>query len=437
MESLWTKTAKMPTFPPFEGEVKTDVLVIGGGMAGLLCAYKLQQAGIGTVLLEADRICGGITKNTTAKITSQHGLIYKKLTDNLGSESAELYLRANETALEEYRRLSEKFSCSFEEKDAFVYTTDLGVAERELHALHRIGFAAEFSIRNPLPFSTMGAVQFPRQAQFHPLEFAAQLAGCLRIYENSPVRELRGRTAVTDHGTVNAQNIIVATHFPFLNKHGMYFLKMYQQRSYVLGLQDAEDVDGMYIGDTQNSLSFRNYGDVLLLGGGGHRTGKDGGGWQELESFTREYYPNARIKYRWATQDCMTLDGLPYIGRYSRSTPHLYVATGFNKWGMTTSMVAADLLLDLIQGTQNPCEDLFSPSRSMLKRQLWINAGEAAGNLLTFSKKRCPHLGCALKWNPQERTWDCPCHGSRFTEAGNLIDNPATGDLKHRGDPTE
>jgi glycine/D-amino acid oxidase-like deaminating enzyme len=212
------------------------------------------------------------------------------------------------------------------------------------------------------------------------------------------------------------------------NKHGAYFLKMYQSRSYELALENAGSVDGMYV-DGNGGLSFRQYGDLLLLGGGGHRTGKPGGGWAALEDFVKRYYPGAKERFRWATQDCMTLDGLPYIGRYSKRTPNLYVATGFNKWGMTSSMVAAELLGDLVQGRGNLYASVFDPSRTVLHPQLAVNMLEAAKSLMTFTKPRCPHMGCALKWNKQERSWDCPCHGSRFTEDGKLLNNPATDDL--------
>ena len=188
----------------------------------------------------------------------------------------------------------------------------------------------------------------------------------------------------------------------------------------------------MYLDEAENGLSFRSHNGRLILGGGGHRTGKQGGSWQELEAFAAAHYPDANITHRWATQDCMTLDGMPYIGQYSANTPNLYVATGFNKWGMTGSMASALLLTDLILGKPNPYAGLFSPSRSMLHPQLGINMLESAKNLLTPTAPRCPHLGCALKWNPQEHSWDCPCHGSRFTAEGELIDNPATGDLKKR-----
>lgn len=275
----------------------------------------------------------------------------------------------------------------------------------------------------------MGGIRFPHQAQFHPLKFLNGIVGDLTIYENTPVLSVTKSRAVTQHGTIHANAVIVATHFPFLNRHGSYFLKLYQQRSYVLALKNVPIPEGMYLDAQENGLSLRSWGNILLLGGGGHRTGKPGGGWAELEAFVQAHYPDGKIVSRWATQDCMSLDGLPYIGRYSASTPNLYVATGFNKWGMTTSMAAAKILADLICGRENAYAALFSPSRSILHRQLGINAVEATVNLLTPTRKRCPHLGCALKWNPRERSWDCPCHGSRFTEDGRLLDNPSTGDL--------
>ena len=214
-----------------------------------------------------------------------------------------------------------------------------------------------------------------------------------------------------------------------MNKHGSYFLKLYQQRSYAISLENAPPLEGMYLDEQENGLSFRSYDGSLILGGGGHRTGKSGGGWKELEAFAREHYPEASITHRWATQDCMSLDGVPYIGRYSARTPNLYVATGFNKWGMTSSMAAAQILTDLITGKESPYAQVFSPSRSMLHPQLGVNALEAGKNLLTFSRKRCPHMGCALQWNPQEHSWDCSCHGSRFSSEGELLEGPATGDL--------
>ena len=430
MASLWEQTWERPGFPALEGDLSTDVLIIGGGMAGVLCAYFLHRAGVPYALVEARALCSGITRNTTAKITSQHGLIYDKLIRKFGADHAGQYLSAQEAALQKYRELCQTMDCELEEKDAYVYSLDnRRKIEQELNALEKLGFPGEFAGQLPLPFPVAGAVKFPRQAQFHPLKFVSAITEGLHIYEHTAVRELAGTTAITDRGKIRAKEIIVATHFPFLNKHGSYFLKLYQHRSYVIALENAPDVGGMYVDESQTGMSFRNYGNLLLIGGGSHRTGKQGGGWRELREFAGRHYPHAVEKFHWATQDCMSLDGVPYIGPYSASVSGLYVAAGFNKWGMTSSMVAAMLLCDLVQGKESPFGEVFSPSRSMLHPQLAINGLEAAVSLLTPTTRRCPHLGCALKWNAQEHTWDCPCHGSRFAEDGHLLDNPAAGDL--------
>lgn len=399
-------------------------------MAGVLCAYMLDKAGVDYTLVEASEVCSGITKNTTAKITSQHGLIYSKLIKEFNLEFAKKYLEINEQAIKSYRELCKNIDCDFEEKDSFVYSLNSRrKIENELEALEKIGFKAEFTDRLPLPFSVEGAVKFSHQAQFNPLKFISAISKDLNIYEHTPIRELIGTVAVTDFGKIKAKKIIVATHFPFLNKHGSYFIKMYQHRSYVIALENAQNVDGMYIDEEQTGLSFRNHNNLLLLGGGSHRTGKKGGNWQELRNFAKEYYPDSKEKYHWATQDCLTLDSVAYIGNYSAKTPNLYVASGFNKWGMTSSMVSAMILCALVQEKENIYADIFSPSRTILRPQLVENMFEALVNLLTPTARRCPHLGCALKWNKYEHTWDCPCHGSRFEENGKLIDNPATNNL--------
>ncbi len=433
MDSLWTRTARMPQFDKLRTDLKTDVLVVGGGMAGLLCAYHLTRAGVDCALVEAGRICGGVTKDTTAKITVQHGLIYDKLIREFGVETSRLYLEANSAALERYRTLCASIDCGFQERDSFVYSLDgRQKLERELSALERIGAEAELVAQAPLPFPAAEAVRIPRQAQFHPLRFAAGIARGLRIFEHTKVLELGPRTAVTNGGTVTAEKIVVCTHFPLLNKHGGYFLKLYQDRSYVLALEGAPDVGGMYVDESGRGLSFRNYEGLLLLGGGSHRTGKRSSGWRELERFAKEHYPQAREAARWATQDCMSLDGAPYIGRYSKGSADLYVATGFNKWGMTSSMVSAMVLTDQILGRESPWASVFDPARSVLRPQLAVNIRESVVGLATPTVPRCPHMGCALKYDPDERSWDCPCHGSRFGEDGALIDGPATDDIAGR-----
>ena len=430
-ESIWTGTTELPRFATLSGDLRTDVLIIGGGMAGVLCAHALAKAGINYALVEAKEIGSGITKNTTAKLTAQHGLVFHKLIRRFGVERARLYLEANLQALSGYRALCQGIDCDFEEKDSFVYSLyDREKIEREIRALERLGCSATFETKLPLPFPVAGAVRFPGQAQFHPLKFLGAIAKDLRIFEHTKVRHLLPGKAVTEHGTVSAKKIVIATHFPVLNKHDAYFLKLYQERSYVLALENAPQVGGMYLDEQTGGLSFRDYDRFLLLGGGAHRTGKTGS-WQGLEAFAKRHYPNAKIAARWATQDCMSLDSVPYIGQYAESTPDLYVATGFNKWGMTSSMVAATLLTDLVLGRESPYATAFSPARSILRPQLFCNAGETVWNLLTPTVPRCPHLGCALKYNRAEHSWDCPCHGSRFAENGALLDNPATDDKQH------
>lgn len=429
-KSLWIQNCELPRFPALDGDLETDVLIIGGGLAGILCADHLAQAGVSYALVEADRICRGITGYTTAKITSQHGLIYNSLNEKFGTEAAKAYWKANQGALEKYRELAKKIDCDFEIKNAFLYATGpTKMLEAELAALEKIGAGAEAVGDTSLPFSVNGAIRFTGQAQFHPLKFVLGLVPGMNIYEDTRVLEFLPGGVKTDRGNIRAKKIIVATHFPMLNKHGGFFLKMYQSRSYVLAIKNAANVDGMYLGVDGGKLSFRNQGEYLLLGGGSHRTGKKGAGWSDLERFARIYYPKSEIACRWAAQDCMTLDGMPYIGKYSAQLPDILVATGFNKWGMTTSMVAAEILTDMILEKENPLAHLFRPDRSVLRPQLLVNLAESTVHLLTPTVPRCPHLGCALKWNPQEHSWDCPCHGSRFSEDGKLMDNPATGDL--------
>ena len=200
----------------------------------------------------------------------------------------------------------------------------------------------------------------------------------------------------------------------------------------MLALQGAAKLDGMYRDEKEGGLSFRSHGETLLLGGGSHRTGAKSDAWAELEQFAAAAYPRARVTHRWATQDCMSLDGVPYVGPYGRRAEGLYVAAGFNKWGMTSAMAAAMVLRDLVQEKESPYAPLFDPTRSMLRPQLMRNGFEAAKSLLTFHTPRCPHMGCALQWNAAERSWDCPCHGSRFAENGHLLENPAMGDLEEQ-----
>lgn len=342
MSSIWTEGINLPEFESLKGDRKTDVLIIGGGMAGILCAYFLQQEGVDYTLVEGKRICSGVTGNTTAKITAQHGLLYRRLVSGAGREKARLYLEANQKAVELYAGLCSTMDCDFEVKTSWVYSlSDSRKLEEETDALEQIGFQAKLSRTTPLPFAVAGAIGFPGQAQFHPLKFATGIAGGLKIYENMPVKELMKNKAVTETGTILFEKCIFATHFPIDNKHGMYFLKLYQHRSYVLALEHAPQLDGMYVDEAMCGMSFRNYRELLLIGGGDHRTGKQGGNWQELRAFATQYDPHAAEVGRWAAQDCMKLDQVPYIGPYAKNMSGCFAATGFHKWGMTYAETTA------------------------------------------------------------------------------------------------
>ncbi len=429
MDSLWKDSVTLPSFEQCKGHKKTDVLIIGGGLCGLLCAHMLQNRGVDCMVVEANTIASGTTGNTTGKITALQGLIYHKLWKSKGKEMAQMYLAANLDALEQYRSLARRFDFDFKIQSAYTYSleNEQRIAQ-EVTALQNLGADAHFSACPDLPFDPVGAVRLDGQAQMHPLKLIKKLLAGLKIYEHSPVTQVTLNGAQLPGATVTAKKIIVATHFPFINRHGAYFLKLYQHRSYVLALKNAARLDGMYVDEDTQGLSFRRWGDLLLLGGGGHRTGEQGGGWKQLQRLAHRFYPDATVVYQWATQDCMSLDGLPYIGQYARHTSDVLVASGFHKWGMTGSMVAAKLLADQITDKQNDFTELFSPARSIWHKQLFINGAQSAIHLLTPSLRRCSHLGCALKWNRAEHTWDCPCHGSRFTADGTLINNPATHD---------
>lgn len=413
------------------GDRKTEVLIVGAGLAGLLTAWRLKQAGVPCLVVEARTVGSGVSKNTTAKMTAQHGLIYADLIQRFGVEKTRLYYTANIQAIEAYRTLAGQFPCDLEERTAYVYTmNDRAKLEREADAYRKLGIGACMEESPQLPFKTMGAIGMEKQAQFHPMKLLTALSDCLEILENTFVRRIDGSHAITDKGCIHANHIVLATHFPLVNIPGLYFLKLYQHRSYVVALEGVPLPGGMYVDERQEGHSFRSYGDLLLIGGGDHKTGKRGGGYTELAGLAVKAYPGAKMKYRWAAQDCMTLDGIPYIGRHRLGKERLYVATGFNKWGMTGSMVASGLLCDLITKGKSELEELYSPRRSIWTKQLAVNIGSAAAGLFAPDGPRCTHMGCKLHKNHAEGTWDCSCHGSRFDDGGHVVDNPAKRRLR-------
>lgn len=514
--SLWSQDTEIWERQPLQKDQNTEVCVIGGGMAGLLTAYFLTEAGIRTIVLEAERIASGQTKNTTAKITCQHGLCYHRLIQQFGREKAFQYAQANQLALRQYRYLVETLhiDCDWRSAPAYLYSTqDKALLKKEYEAAGQLGIRAVFTTQTELPFPVEAALRFEHQAQFHPLKFLRAIANPLEIYEHTQVQRVEGSRVFTRRGTVTAKHIVFTSHYPFINFPGYYFARMHQERSYVLALEQAAILDGMYYGIDSNGCSFRSQGHQLLLGGEGHRVGEIGKAYkasekhpnknsyqtkferkaisndslvqyrrnicgmqgyryEKLLQIAKQYWPECRVTAAWSAQDCITLDKVPYIGVFSPSTPNWYTATGFQKWGMTSSMAAAMLISHQIQGNPYPYSSVFSPRRlhpsvsaksfiteaahsvrglalqafqlpkdacqslppgcGGIVRYRGVKAGvykNEQGELFAVSVK-CPHLGCQLSWNPDEKSWDCPCHGSRFDYRGNLIDNPAQTGLK-------
>ena len=474
MESIWSQSCKIHGREHLPGDMEVEAAVIGAGMAGILTAFALQEAGCQVVVLEADRIGSGQTRNTTAKITSQHGMIYQKLIKSFGVDAARQYAQANESAIRAYEAIikAHHIDCDFEERSAYVYGNDARLLQEEAQAAAELGLPAAYVTDLKIPVPAVGAVRFDRQAQFHPLRFLKHISDGLTVYEHTPVQTAEGDLLTTPYGTVKAKHIVFACHFPFINVPGMYFARLHQERSYVLALADAPQVEGTYISAEKGGWSFRNCGELLLMGGENHRTGENGKGgrYERLRQKAREWFPNSREVAHWSAQDCITPDGVPYIGRYAASRPNWYVATGFQKWGMTTSMVSAMIVRDMICGKENPYAQVFDPSRfeaaalpgiaaeggqavkGLVKRFFQIPAEAASeipaghGGIVFLNGEkvgvykendgtlhavdiRCPHLGCQLEWDPDEQSWDCPCHGSRFDRYGHLISGPAQEDI--------
>jgi len=468
--SIWTMDCRLPERESLKGNIETDTVVIGGGIAGILIAKLLKEKGIDAVVIEADRIAGGNTVGTTAKITLQHNLIYADMIKTLGRDKARQYADANKAAIQKYAELVQGIDCDYHTCPAYIYTLrDPDILQRECEAAQELGIDASVTRETELPFEVNGALKYEGQARFHPLKFINEISKDLTVYEKTQADWVENGVVQTANGNIKAKHVVIATHYPFINAPGFYFIRMHQDRTYMLALQNATKMDGMYIDADESGYTFRGQGEILLFGGEGHRTGRNklSGRYERLAKAAAQYYPNSKEIARWSAQDCVTQDNIPFIGRYSMFTPDMYVATGFRKWGITSSMVSAIIISSMIAGEELPYAEVFDPARfdfGASKRGLTkdveqiskgfalrvapadednpeiIPKGSAAivnidgkkrglykddnGNIYTVSV-RCPHLGCQLSWNPDERSWDCPCHGSRFTYEGKRIDGPA------------
>ena len=496
MSSYWIESTKHleKEYPSLSNNIEVDVCIIGGGLVGITSAYLLSNTNLKVAVLERDNICSHVSGNSTAKITSQHNLFYDYLINSQGRNFAKGYLKANEDAKQNIKDIieKEKIDCDFSIQDSYVYAyseKELEDIKKEVDAVKSLDFDCEFVSEIPLPIKTLGAIKFSNQAQFNPRKYALSLCNIaskkgIDIYTKTVVSKVEqeddGYIIFANDSVVHAKHVILATHYPIVNFPEFYFLKMYQSMSYVIAADTKCDLpEGMYINSTVPTYSFRTtpYKDkkLLIIAGSDHKTGEKidlKQSYELLENKAKELYPQSEVLYRWCTEDCISLDKIPYIGDFSSVMPNLYVATGFKKWGISFSNIASHIIVDKILGKENKYEDLFKATRleplknheelgSMIKESMYslvINKLKSSPDTLEdvgidegkiiemdgekvgvyrdkngecfFIKPVCAHLGCELSFNNIERTWDCPCHGSRYDIHGKVISEPAIENLE-------
>ncbi|MCR4436001.1 MAG: FAD-dependent oxidoreductase [Clostridiales bacterium] len=496
-QSYWMASTPETEYPVLNEDLKADIAIIGGGITGVLFAYLLGKEGLKAVVVEADRILQATTGHTTAKITSQHGLIYSKIKNQMGEEFAKQYADANESAIRMIGEIAKENSieCDYVSQSAYVYTLQNEYVNKisdEAKVASSLGIKAVCLDKTPLPFPVKAAVRFDNQAQFHPRKFLLPLAEKIagsggQIFEQTRIVNIEeddGYALITDQGKkITAHRVIIASHYPCYNKTGLYFTRIYSERSYVIAIKAKEKYPGgMYITAEEPGRSLRSQisddGELILVGGEHHKTGQGADTvkhYEALIDFADKTFTLEDIPYRWSTQDCMTLDGIPYVGHFTSKTPNMYIATGYGKWGMTNSMASAMLLKDLIVNGESPWQDVYNPSRqtivasaknfvvenfnvaekliegkiSPLPKDIDIKPGE--GKIIEANGQRagayrdeqgtlhvvdttCTHMGCELSWNSAEKSWDCPCHGSRFSYEGDVVEGPAVKPLNAHKD---
>lgn len=457
--SYWIDSTPATSYPSLDGPVSVDVAIVGGGIVGLTAAYLLKQEGLRVAVIERRSIAMGVTGYTTAKVTSSHNLIYRDLVRSFGEEGARIYGRSNEAGIEMIRELTETegIDCDLERADNYVYTEDpgsLAKVQEEADVAARLGLPASFTTETELPFPVLGAVRFSNQAQFNPRKYLLGLAERIpgdgsHIFEDTVVTavdEGHPCDVQTGRGVVEATDVIVATHMPILDR-GLFFTKVHPYRSYAIAgdVAAGKVPRGMYISTGGATRSLRSIVDgdkrLLLVGGEGHKTGTDPDTmkfYERLEAWAGERYGMDAPRYRWAAQDNVSVDKVPYVGRLTRGSDHVFTATGFGKWGMTNGTVAAVILTDRIVGRANEWAALYDSKRlkpAAAAQKFLTENGEVAAHFVGDriahrDNPRCTHLGCVLRKNTGEGTWDCPCHGSRFDADGNVIQGPAISPLK-------
>ncbi|MBR6807971.1 MAG: FAD-dependent oxidoreductase [Clostridia bacterium] len=469
MSTIWdTETGRQ--IRPLSGDVKCDAVVVGGGLCGVLTAYKLKCAGLHTVLLEAKRIGGGQSAGTTAKITLCHDEMLSHIENSFGTDSALAYAECEMFSIDEYERIvkEENIQCSFKRLPAYLYSL-YGERRlmREFDTARRCSLDCEITRETELPFEVALALKFDRQAQFDPINFMKGILHGFEIYENTRALYIDGNKVVCDGGSVFAKHVVVATNYPFEREiRNLFPVKLHREMAHVCTFGGYMALEGMYIG-TDGGYNYRSFGSDLIVSGESHVSGKgNGGAYERIRKSTLSHFRGTTVGQSWSAEDCKSLDGIPYVGQIGTPKGKVYVATGFGTWGMTTSMTAANLVCDLICGRKNACEKLYSPSRLKMNSSadsLTDSVQRAVegvvlsrfketketsdipkdfGMIVRYKGKKsavykdkngelhvseayCPHMRCQLSWNDDDKTWDCPCHGSRFDFDGNLISGPS------------
>lgn len=480
--SVWLETAPpQPERPRLEGNITADVAVIGGGIVGVTTALLLHEEGARVVLIDANRVGHGVTGHTTAKVSSQHGPIYSQLRSKHGADAARTYGAANEGALAWIRERVERdgIDCDLRVRPSYVYGSSSEI-EKETAAAVDAGLPAMSVSTTPLPYDIEAAVRFDGQAEFHAHKYLLALAERLpEVYEHTPAAQV-GDAVRTPGGRITAGHTIVASHFPFPDR-SLAFARVHPMRSYAIACRiGGTPPEGMFISADSPTRSIRGVphesGELLLVGGEGHRTGTGGDTeehYRALEAFAREHWDVRSVEYRWSAQDNVSVDGLPLIGRLTPFESRVLMATGFAKWGMTNGTAAALLLRDLVLGRENPYSSLFDPTRlnprasavklvsenakagvRFVSDRLSKPGARGIGDLergegdivrhrgekvaayrdedghVTAVSPICTHLGCQVNFNRAERSWDCPCHGSRFATDGSVLQGPAVHRLE-------
>ncbi len=495
--SLWVGTTReAPQFHELHGDLETDVVVVGAGIAGLTAAALLKADGRRVVVIDAGRVAAGVTGYTTAKLTVLHGLIFDDLISAFGEEGAGKYANANLAGMATVADLAVRHAidCDLERRPAYTYTTDAAMVDKitaEVAAAQRLGLVAEATTATDLPYPVEAAIRVDDQAQFHPRRYCLGLAGAVdgavtsAVFERTRALSIDDEgdrcTVETDHGTITAEFVIQATHLPFSDTGG-FFARSHPMRSYALSARlDGPVPQGMYLSVDSPSRSVRsarmNGEEVVILGGEGHKVGQDPDTRQRyaaLEEWSRAQFPISSIDYRWSAQDYVPVDHVPFVGPVSPGRDRVLVATGFKKWGMSNGSAAGVMLADRIAGRENPYADFFDTNRLNPKQSVKELVKENANVVKRFVSDRlrtetrsvadlapgeaavlvegaervaayrddagtvhavspvCTHMGCTVTWNTAETTWDCPCHGSRFTCDGEVIQGPAVKDLEPR-----